>query len=64
MYLRDFDGWSYVELGSGTLTDPNWQPTSAYDTSKDVLEESRSTWQKAPTDSAWVPQDGFKKKPW
>ena len=25
VYLRDFDGWGYVELGSGTLTDAPWQ---------------------------------------
>jgi len=25
VYLRDFDGWSYVELGSGTLDDAPWQ---------------------------------------
>jgi len=25
VYLRDFDGWSYVELGSDTLIDPTWQ---------------------------------------
>jgi hypothetical protein len=44
-------------------TDPNWQPTSAYDMSKDVLEDSRSQWAKAPTDSSWQPTDGFQKKP-
>ena len=25
VYLRDFDGSSYVELGSGALVDPQWQ---------------------------------------
>ncbi len=43
-------------------TDPNWQPTSAYDLNKDVLAESRSTFQKGSTDPTWVPQDGFKKR--
>ena len=28
VYLRDFDGWGYVELGSGTLTSAPWQAGS------------------------------------
>jgi hypothetical protein len=40
--------------------DSTWRPTSAFDTRKDVLSDSRSTWRKAPIDSTWVPEDGFK----
>jgi hypothetical protein len=30
VYLLDFDGWSYVELGSGIVTDTPWQGGSSW----------------------------------
>ena len=30
VYLRDFDGWSYVELGSYTVADTPWQGGSSW----------------------------------
>ena len=40
--------------------DPNWQPESAFDPDEDVLEPSRSTWQKSIIENTWAPTDGFK----
>lgn len=44
------------------IVDSRWEPKSAYDTNKDVLADSRSTFQKGAIDSTWTPTDGFRKE--
>jgi hypothetical protein len=52
--------WAPSEWADGVV-DPTWTPESAFDPDEDVLEDSRSTFQKGTIDSSWVPEDGFKK---
>lgn len=44
------------------IVDSRWEPTSGFDTTKDVLADSKSTFQKGVIDSTWAPSDGFRKE--
>ena len=44
---------------SKSVVDTTWVPTNAYDTSKDVMANSKSTWSKSVVDTTWVPTNAY-----